>query len=75
MVIEETVIDFFIIILTTVVLLFAYKSKKCNRCKKFIWKFQIISVNYSKVTETLKCPKCNYEFEKEISHDMSNPTS
>ena len=58
-------------IFIAVILLFAYKSKTCNRCKKFIWEFQIISINYSKATETLKCPKCNYEFEKEISPDIS----
>ena len=71
MVIEETVIDFFIIILTAVILLFAYKSKTCNRCKKFIWEFQIISVDYNKATRILKCPKCNYEFEREIRPEVS----
>ena len=75
MVIEETVIEFFIIILTAVILVFAYWIKTCKKCKKFIWEFQIISVNPSRATETLKCPKCNYEFEREIRHDMSNPPS
>ena len=58
-------------IFIAVILFFAYKDKTCNRCKKFIWEFHVISVDYSKATETLKCPKCNYEFKKEISHDIS----
>ncbi len=58
-------------IFIAVILLFAYKSKTCNRCKKFIWEFQIISVNYSKATRMHKCPKCNYEFEKEIRPEIS----
>ena len=58
-------------IVIAVILFFAYKSKTCNRCKKFIWEFQIISVDYSKATRILHCPKCNYEYEKEIRPEVS----
>ena len=58
-------------IFIAVILFFAYKSKTCNMCKKFIWEFQIISVDYKKATRILHCPKCNYEFEKEIRPEVS----
>jgi transposase-like protein len=58
-------------IFIAVILFFAYKDKTCNRCKKFIWEFHVISVDYSKATRMHKCPKCNYEFEKEIRPEIS----
>ena len=58
-------------IVIAVILFFAYKSKTCNRCKRFIWEFQVISVDYSKAARILHCPKCNYEFENEIRPEVS----
>ena len=63
--------EYFLIISLIIVLIFAYKSKTCKRCKKFIWAFEVISVDYSKAIQKLKCPKCNNEFEKEIKPEIS----
>ena len=63
--------EIFLIISSAIVLIFAYKSKTCKRCKKFIWEFQVISVDYRKAVQKLKCPKCNNEFEKEIRPEIS----
>ena len=32
--------EFFLIISLVIVLIFAYKSKTCKKCKKFIWAFE-----------------------------------